>query len=97
MKTLKDIAAFLNKSTKCTNFLYGVVKYYISSVAARKWNLNSRLVQTIVMYHTEVFNVNEESPDEKDGETPDTNTIMSNVAPSRPSRSFSLEKYKLVC
>lgn len=49
------------------------------------------------MYHTEVFNVNEESPDEKDGETPDTNTIMSNVAPSRPSRSFSLEKYKLVC
>ena len=52
-KTLEDLSAFFSKSTKRTHLLDNVVKRLLPRASPTKWSSNSRLSQTVSMYHSD--------------------------------------------
>nr|XP_032833154.1 zinc finger MYM-type protein 1-like isoform X4 [Petromyzon marinus] len=73
-KTVEGLAMFFKKSTKLAHLLDDVVKRRSPRAAPTRWSSNSRLVQTISMYQSDlsaVFRLMSEHPDGWD-----TNTLM---------------------
>lgn len=97
-KTVEGLASFFNKSTKRTHLLDEVVKRRIPRAAPTRWNSNSRLVQMISFYHSdlhEVFRIIMRNPDEWDGET----LAMASgfdLWLSKPSTCFLLMAYNAI-
>ena len=55
-KTLEGLSAFFSKSTKRTQLLNEVVKRRIPRASPTRWSSNSRLLQTVGMYHSDLLN-----------------------------------------
>uniref|UniRef100_A0A8C5QA54 TTF-type domain-containing protein n=1 Tax=Leptobrachium leishanense TaxID=445787 RepID=A0A8C5QA54_9ANUR len=71
-KTIEGLAMFFNKSTKRTQLLDEVVKRRLPIAAPTKWSSNSRLVQTISMYQSDLramFRIMNENPDGWDNDS----------------------------
>lgn len=71
-KTVEGLATFFNKSTKRTHLLDEVVKRRLPRSAPTRWSSNSRLVQTISMYQSDlraVFRIMSENTDGWDNDT----------------------------
>ena len=66
-KTLEGLSAFFSKSTKRTHLLNNVVKRRLPRASPTRWSSNSRLLQTVSMYHSNlliVFRVIGDAEDE---------------------------------
>lgn len=71
-KTIEGLGAFFNKCTKRTQLLDDVVKRRLPRAASTRWSSNSRLLQTISMYQSDllaVFQIMSENPDSWDIDT----------------------------
>ena len=56
-KTLEGLSAFFSKSTKPTHLLDNVVKRRLPRASPTRWISNSRLLQTVSMYHYDLLMV----------------------------------------
>ena len=56
-KTLEGLSAFFSKSTKRTYLLDNVVKRRLPRTSPTRWSSNSRLLQTVSMYHSDLIMV----------------------------------------
>ena len=56
-KTLEGLSAFFSKSTKHTYLLNNVVKRRLPRTSPTRWSSNSRLMQTVSMYHSDLLMV----------------------------------------
>ena len=56
-KTLEGLSAFFSKSTKRTYLLNNVVKRRLPRTSPTRWSSNSRLMQTVSMYHSDLLMV----------------------------------------
>ena len=56
-KTLEGLSAFFSKSTKRTYLLDNVVKRRLPRTSPTRWSSNSRLLQTVSMYHSDLLRV----------------------------------------
>ena len=54
-KTLEGLNAFFSKSTKRTHLLDNVVKRRLPRASPTRWSSNSRLLQTVSMYHSDLL------------------------------------------
>ena len=54
-KALEGLSAFFSKSTKCTHLLDNVVKRRLPRASPTRWSSNSRLLQTVSMYHSDLL------------------------------------------
>ena len=71
-KTVEGLGTFFSKSTKRTHLMDEVVKRRLPRAAPTRWSSNSRLVQSISMYQTDlraVFRTMSENPDNWDNDT----------------------------
>lgn len=71
-RTLKGLAAFFNQSAKRTHLLDNVVRLRFPRGVPMSWSSNSRLVQTVSMFHPDlrvVFQIISENLDDWDSET----------------------------
>jgi len=71
-KTVEGLGTFFSKSTKRTHLLDDVVKRRLPRAAPTRWSSNSRLLQTISMYQSDlraVFHIMSENPDSWDNDT----------------------------
>ena len=57
MKTLEDLSAFFSESTKRTHLLDNVMKRCLPRASPTRWSSNSRLLQTVSMYHSDLLMV----------------------------------------
>ena len=56
-KTLEGLSAFFSKSTKRIHLLDNVVKRRLPRASPTSWSSNSRLLQTVNMYHSDLLMV----------------------------------------
>ena len=57
LKRFKGLSAFFSKSTKRTYLLDNVVKRRLPRTSPTRWSSNSRLLQTVSMYHSDLLRV----------------------------------------
>ena len=71
-KTVEGLGSFFSKSVKRTHLLDEVVKRRLPRAAPTRWSSNSRLVQSISMYQSDLrdlFRIMHENPDDWDNDT----------------------------
>ncbi|XP_063816563.1 solute carrier family 35 member C2 isoform X1 [Pseudophryne corroboree] len=71
-KTLEGLSGFFNKSAKRTHLLDDIVKRRLPRAAPTRWSSNSRLVQTISTYQSDIramFQIMKENPRDWDNDT----------------------------
>ncbi|KAK7909674.1 hypothetical protein WMY93_014358 [Mugilogobius chulae] len=71
-KTVEGLGAFFSKSTKRTHLMDNVIKQRLPRAAATRWSSNSRLLQTISLYYSdlrELFHIINEHPENWDNDT----------------------------
>ena len=71
-KTLEGLSAFFSKSTKRTCLLDNIVKRRLPRTSPTRWSSNSRLLQTVSMYHSDllmVFRVIADAEDKWDNDS----------------------------
>ena len=56
-KTFEGLSAFFSKSTKRIHLLGNVVKRRLPRASPTRWSSNSRLLQTVCMYHSDLLMV----------------------------------------
>ena len=54
-KTLEGLSAFFSKSTERTYLLDNVVKRGLSKTSPTRWSSNSRLLQTVSTYYSDLL------------------------------------------
>lgn len=95
-KTVEGLGSFFSKSTKRTNLLDEVVKRRLPRAAPTRCSSNSRLVQTISMYQSdllELFRVISENPGDWDNDT-QIMAIGYDKWLSKPSTCFLIMAYE---
>lgn len=97
-KTVEGIGTFFNKSTKRTHLLDDVVKRRLPRAAPTRWSSNSRLVQTISTYQSDLLEVFRIITDDQDGWDNETVIMASGYERwmSKPSTCFLMMLFDFI-